>query len=133
MTKPSSYRPFTLRLKLLCALALVSCAASTWQWSGHLVAAGAPPATRRVNVPLVGEGAPFAPAVFWLGKVGMADNYADVRVFYYDTGMKFYVHITDRALWQDPAPSASRLTEWDAVSVCFDLAGRGGTAPSTTS
>jgi hypothetical protein len=133
MTKPSSYRPFTLRSQLLYALALVSCAASICQWSDHLVAAGAPPATRRVNVPLIGEGAPFAPAIFWLGKVGMADNYADVRVIHYDSGITFYVHVADRVLWQDPAPSASRLTEWDAVSVCLDLAGRGGTAPSTTS
>ena len=37
----------------------------------------------RVNVPEL-TGVPFTPAIFWFGKVDQTNNYADVRVWYYD-------------------------------------------------
>ncbi len=78
-------------------------------------------------------GVPFTPAIFWLGRVGVNSNYADVRVWYYATYIKFVLHITDRALWHDSSPNASSLTTWDAVSLYIDLGGNAGQAPSRTS
>ena len=90
-------------------------------------------AERRVNVPNV-SGQPFTPAIFWLGSVGMTSNYADVRVWYIDDHyIHFVFHIPDRLLWYDAAPSASTLTQWDAVSVLIDLGGNTGQAPAQTS
>jgi hypothetical protein len=93
-------------------------------------------AVRRVNVPYLGPAPPaanFVPAIFWLGKVEMATNYADVRVWYFDATIHFTFHIPDRLLWYDTAPSPSTLTAWDAVSIYINLAGNTGSAPSTSS
>jgi len=93
-------------------------------------------AVRRVNVPYLGPAAPaanFIPAIFWLGKVEMASNYADVRVWYYDATIRITLHIPDRLLWYDTAPTPSTLTAWDAVSIYINLAGNTGQAPSSTS
>ena len=88
--------------------------------------------TRRVNVPYL-TGQPFAPAIFWLGNVGMTSNYADVRVWHYDQQLHVAVHVMDRLLWHDPSPDPSRLAAWDAVSFYIDLAGNVGQAPTRTS
>ena len=88
---------------------------------------------RRVNVPDLDGGVPFAPAIFWLGKVDMDNNYADVRVWYYSNGLRFVFHITDRVLWYDASPDPAELTKWDAVSVYIDVAGNSGQAPTSTS
>ena len=93
-------------------------------------------AVRRVNVPYLGPAAPaanFVPAIFWLGKVEMNTNYADVRVWYYDSTIRFTLHIPDRLLWYDTAPTPSTLTSWDAVSIYINLAGNTSQAPSTNS
>lgn len=87
---------------------------------------------RRVNVPNL-TNADFAPAIFWLGKVGMDTNYADVRAWYYAPYLKLVVHMTDRELWHASAPSPATLTQWDAVSITLDTAGSAGAAPRTTS
>jgi hypothetical protein len=90
------------------------------------------PMTRRVNVPNLTNAA-FTPAIFWLGSVGPVANYADVRVWHYDTSITVVLHIPDRALWYDPAPSASRLTAYDAVSLYISLTGSTGPVPAPTS
>jgi hypothetical protein len=106
---------------LVHALGLVPCSAS------------AQTPTRRVNVPNI-SGQPFTPAIFWLGKVGMTSNYADVRVWYVDDShIHFVFHIPDRVLWHDPVPTPSELTKWDAVSVLIDLGGNTGQTPGPTS
>ena len=57
--------------------------------------------TPRVNVPEL-SGVPFTPAIFWFGKVDQTNNYADVRVWYYDTNyIKIVLHVIDRQLWYD--------------------------------
>ena len=97
-----------------------------------LSAASAPQAViRRVNVPdLTGQS--FAPAIFWLGQVGPAANYADVRVWHNQSYLKFAVHITDRLLWYNGAARNEGLTNWDAVSLYIETAGAGGQVPATT-
>ena len=105
-------------------------AAGTWPGLG--VAQGQSPVVRRVNVPNL-SGQPFTPAILWLGKVEMTANYADVRVWHYDTKLKIVLHIADRLLWHDTAPQPSTLASWDAVSIYLDVAGNSGTAPNQTS
>ncbi len=96
--------------------------------SGH---AQAP--LRRVNIPNLDHGVPFAPAIFWLGKVDMSSNYADVRVWHYDDGLRFVFHITDRLLWHDASANPAELTQWDAVSIYLDVTGNSGQSPTATS
>jgi hypothetical protein len=91
---------------------------------------------RRVNVPYLGHTPPaqsFTPAIFWLGSVGMTANYADVRVYYFDSYVHFVVHITDRLLWYATTPDPANLTAWDAVSLYIDRSGSPGTAPGSVS
>jgi len=91
---------------------------------------------RRVNVPYLGAAEPaadFVPAIFWFGSVSMTSNYADVRVWYFDSNIQFVVHIPDRLLWYDTAPTPATLTAWDAVSIYLDLSGNTGQAPGPTS
>ncbi len=87
---------------------------------------------RRVNVPYLGA-APgaglFTPAIFWFGQVDRTSNYADTRIYYYDDYLKVVFHIMDRMLWRDTTPSASDLTNWDAISLYFNLDGNVGTVP----
>jgi hypothetical protein len=85
-------------------------------------------AVRRVNVPDLTD-KDFAPAIFWMGRVGPTTNYADVRVWHYAPVLKFALHITDRLLWQDAQPSPASLTSWDAVSIYISVDGNVGTAP----
>ena len=93
--------------------------------------------TRRVNAPYLGTSpeavASFTPAIFWFGKVGPTDNYADVRVYYYDSYLKVVFHIIDRMLWEDNAQKASDLPNWDAISLYLNLDGNTGNSPSPNS
>lgn len=89
--------------------------------------------TPRVNVPEL-TGDPFAPAIFWLGKVDQTNNYADVRVWYYDKySIKFVMHIIDRQLWYDVTRNPSQLDSWDAVSIYVDIDGNSGSFPESNS
>lgn len=88
---------------------------------------------RRINIPNLDNNEPFAPAIFWLGKVNMDSNYADVRVWYYNSGLNFVLHITDRLLWYDSTANPAELTQWDAVSIYLDVTGNSGQAPTATS
>jgi hypothetical protein len=81
--------------------------------------------TRRVNVPFWS----IPPAVFWFGKVNTTSNHADVRVSYNNENIRVVVHIIDRLLWQDPAPTPPTLTDWDAVTLYLDLDGNSGQVP----
>jgi hypothetical protein len=123
----ADFRP--LAVSFVLGMSLISGSAKTAQAASQSV-------VRRVNVPYLGPAAPaanFVPAIFWLGKVEMTSNYADVRVYYYDGSIIFVLHIPDRLLWHDPAPSPSTLTAWDAVSIYINLAGNTGQVPSSTS
>jgi hypothetical protein len=113
--------------------ALGVAAAATLALAPLLAQSGGVGPLRRVNVPYIGAADPFAPAIFWLGRVTMSSNYADVRAFYYDGALRVYLHIPDRLLWHDAAPSAATLDAWDAVSLYIDRAGPGGAAPRQTS
>jgi len=87
----------------------------------------------RVNIPEL-TGVPFAPAIFWFGKVDQTNNYADVRLWYHDPNLiKIVVHIIDRQLWYDPTQSVFELPEWDAVSIYINMDGNIGSAPGSNS
>jgi hypothetical protein len=87
----------------------------------------------RVNIPELTD-VPFTPAIFWFGKVDQTNNYADVRVWYYDPDyIKIVLHIIDRRLWYDPTQTVPQLTEWDAVSIYLNLDGNIGPSPGTNS
>jgi hypothetical protein len=91
--------------------------------------------TRRANVPYAVVGSPNTPyplrSIFWFGQVGRTSNYADVRIRYDDQILMIAVHVIDRLLWYEPSPSASELTNWDAVSIYLDLDGNTTDAPGT--
>lgn len=98
-----------------------------------------PIAGRVVNVPYVpglleGGGIAKLPemALFWYGEVRGDSNYTDVRIAAADTSLAIYVAAFDRSNWYDPTPSASDLTQWDAVTVYLDTAGRGSGLSGTT-
>lgn len=93
----------------------------------------AQPPVRRINIPNLDNGVPFAPAIFWLGKVDMSSNYADVRVWHYNSGLRLVFHITDRLLWYNASTNPEELTQWDAVSIYLDVAGNSGQSPTATS
>jgi hypothetical protein len=102
----------------------------------HSIKASDSPLTRRVNVPYLGKQPPvdnFIPAIFWFGKVDPTDNYADVRVYYYDDYLKVVVHVIDRLLWEDDIQNASTISQWDAISLYMNLQGNSGNAPTTNS
>jgi hypothetical protein len=86
---------------------------------------------RRVNISNL-QGVSFTPAIFWLGKVDPQNNYADVRVYYYNDSLKMAFQIIDRRLWQDNAKNISDIANWDAVSVYLDLDGNVGNVPNST-
>ncbi len=100
--------------------------------AAQVALAQTPSPLRRVNVPDL-TGQPFAPAIFWLGRVGMNTNYADVRAWYYAPYLRVVVHMTDRVLWYDPSGNTSQLASWDAVSLFIDIGGNAGAAPRSTS
>jgi hypothetical protein len=86
----------------------------------------------RVNISNL-SGVPFTPAIFWFGKVDLASNYADVRVYYEQDSLEIVVHIIDRLLWYDAAQDASQLDQWDALSIYLNLEGNTGVAPGPQS
>ena len=91
------------------------------------------PVTRRVNAPFLTSGAPYTPAILWLGKVDSVSNYADVRVDYTHDVVDVSVHIIDRRLWNETTPIAANLPAFDSVSLYFDLSGNVGSAPTLSS
>lgn len=72
-----------------------------------------------------------AAAIFWLGRVGPTENYADVRISYDDTRIFLHVVILDRRLWYDKKPSVEDLVDWDAVTVYLSKDGNAGNRPGT--
>ncbi len=56
-------------------------------------------------------------AVFWFGRVTSQENYADVRLGYFDDRLYVHLSIIDRRLWFDTTPSPTDLTDWDAISL----------------
>jgi hypothetical protein len=85
----------------------------------------------RVNVPYL-TGSPYTPTVFWFGKVDQANNYADVRLDYYDEELQIVVNMIDRLVWYDTTPASADLTNWDALSLYIDMNGSStGSALST--
>jgi hypothetical protein len=83
---------------------------------------------QRVNIPYI-QDLPFEPAIFWFGQIDPFNNYTDVRLWYYEEYLIIVCHIIDRLHWQDPSGVISDLTNWDAVSLYFDLDGNVGNAP----
>lgn len=81
--------------------------------------------TRRVNAPFW----TIPPAIFWFGEVNHTSNHADVRVSYNDENLRVVIHIIDRLLWRDVAPTTPTLTDWDAVTLYLDLDGNSGPVP----
>jgi hypothetical protein len=86
------------------------------------------PPFRRINVPYL-EGVAFTPAIFWFGQVTPTSNYADVRVYYYNNQVEFFINIIDRLLWYDTAPSGTELAGWDSVSLYLKVDGNSGSSP----
>ncbi len=84
----------------------------------------------RVNVPNL-SGRPFTPAIFWFGRVDPQSNYADVRMYHYAEQLTIVINVIDRLVWYDQSPSVSDLTDWDAISVYFDLSENPNGSPST--
>lgn len=91
---------------------------------------------KKVNAPYLGLAPPtdsFTPAIFWLGKVTPASNYADVRIYYYSEVLKIVVHIIDRRLWYDTSVDPTQLPDWDSVSIYLDQNGNVGNNPRNNS
>jgi hypothetical protein len=90
---------------------------------------------RRVNAPYlaVPPPAPYStqPAIFWFGQVDNTSNYADGRILYTDNELRVFVHIMDRRLWYDTAPTPATLTDWDAVTLYLNLNGAVGQSPGS--
>jgi hypothetical protein len=95
------------------------------------IAQAAPlPPLFRVNAPYFAGDVVFGEtAVFWLGRVTPDENFADVRVGYNNQKLFVYMVIFDRRLWYDTSPTASDLTNWDAISLYFNKTGNAGSAP----
>ena len=60
-------------------------------------------------------------AVFWFGKVSLVDNYTHVRMGYNSQRLTIEVNTYDRELWYDESPSASDVSNWDAVSIYLQV------------
>ncbi len=100
---------------------------------GSLYASPLPP-VRRVNAPHFRDSVPLDQmAVFWFGRVTPHENSADVRVGYRDGALLVHVDIMDQDLWYDTIPSASTLTNWDAVTIYLDRRGNAGSTPTPES
>jgi hypothetical protein len=100
---------------------------------GPLHASSLPP-LRRVNAPHFGASVPIdQTAVFWFGDVTPHENSTDVRVAYRDGALWVHVDIMDQYLWYDTTPSASTLTDWDAVTIYVDKRGNTGSTPTLDS
>ncbi len=79
---------------------------------------------RRVNVPSWFTGESYA--IFWFGDVDRDNNYADVRLIHDGATLEVHIHIIDRLLHYDEAPSPADLNQWDAITLYLDLDGNGG-------
>lgn len=97
------------------------------------------PATYQVNMPyfniadVIGAETFREMAIFWFGRIGSNDNYADVRVGYNSTTLFVYVAAVDRLFWYDTTPSIPDLPNWDGISLYVNTAGVGGENPTATS
>jgi hypothetical protein len=90
--------------------------------------------TPRINLPYFEDNIRYPEtAIFWFSRVTPTENYTDVRLGYND--QELFVHLTvfDRRLWNEPSPTVDTLTQWDAATLYFNLAGSQGDAPSTSS
>lgn len=100
---------------------------------GSLHALPLPP-FRRVNAPHFSDSVPIdQTAVFWFGRVTPHENSADVRVAYRDGALWVHVDSMDQYLWYETTPSASTLTDWDAVTIYVDKRGNTGGTPTLDS
>ncbi len=85
---------------------------------------------QKVNAPYFSGNISYAEAaVFWFGRVTPSENHVDVRVGYNESKLLVNVAIFDRRLWYDQIPSATDLTNWDAVSLYLNLRGNTGERP----
>ncbi len=92
------------------------------------------PPVRRVNAPHFSDSVPLDQmAVVWFGRVTSNENSADVRVGYRNGALLVHVDIIDQQLWDDTTPSASTLTNWDAVTIYVDRRGNSGNTPAVDS
>lgn len=74
----------------------------------------------RIHIPRFTEGvAPWRAAVFWLGRLTLAENSGDVRVGYNEDELYLRVAVFDRLLWFTPE-SPPNVEESDAVSIYVD-------------
>jgi hypothetical protein len=88
------------------------------------------PPLRRVNAPYFsGKVYLGSSAIFWFGEIQDLDNYVDVRVGYNDDHIHLYISVADHYLWYDTSPGPD-LTEWDAVTIYFDVGSQGDTVPN---
>ena len=100
----------------------------------HLSQAAPLPSVRRINAPHFANSVPLDQmAVSWFGRVTPHENSADVRVGYRDGALLVHVDIMDQYLWYDTTPSASTLTDWDAVTIYVDKRGNVGSTPTLDS
>jgi hypothetical protein len=101
---------------------------------GGSVQASPLPIVRRINAPHFAASVPLDQmAVAWFGRVTPHENSADVRVGYRDGALLLHVDMMDQYLWYDTTPSASTLTDWDAVTIYLDKRSNTGTAPTLDS
>jgi len=70
-------------------------------------------------------------AIFWFGRITPTENFTDVRIAYYGSELWVYVAVFDRRLWYDETPSASDLTNWDAVTLYLSTTGNVGEVPGS--
>ncbi|MFN3308487.1 MAG: DNRLRE domain-containing protein, partial [Anaerolineales bacterium] len=76
----------------------------------------------RIHAPNFGAGeiAFEQTAIAWFGTLSPDSNYADIRVGYNDQQLYVYLAVFDRHLWYDENPAASRLEQWDAITLLLD-------------
>ncbi|MDD3829115.1 MAG: hypothetical protein PHY79_24355 [Anaerolineae bacterium] len=72
-----------------------------------------------------------AATIFWPGRVGPTEDYADVRISNDDERIFLHVVIFDRQLWYDTRPSVKDLADWDAVTSYLSKDGNAGSRPGT--
>jgi hypothetical protein len=90
----------------------------------------------RLNLPVFpanGSADPYfnQAAIFWFGKVGLSDSYADVRIASTQTELAAYVSVIDRLLWYTKQPAVDQLTQWDSVTFYVRLASNRPAAPDS--
>lgn len=71
-----------------------------------------------IYIPYFNGAVPFdQTAIFGFGKISPSENYTDVRIGSNDTELYLYNAIFDRRIWYDTTPTASDLTNWDAIAL----------------